>query len=193
VNEQILTADRILEAAEDVLRRFGPAKATVVDVSRVLKVSHGSVYRHFKSKAALRDAVVERWLSRVCAPVTAVAAGDGPAEARLKHWLDLLISAKHSRALDDPELFATYMKLAGESRDVVTAHVEQLAAQLAQIIGDGVRQGEFTVDDPAAAGLAVLHATARFHNPVNVAEWAAPTIGEEFEQVWHLLAAGLRA
>ena len=29
-----LTRDRILAAAEDVIRRFGPAKATVVDVAR---------------------------------------------------------------------------------------------------------------------------------------------------------------
>ncbi len=29
-----LTLDRIVSAAEDVLRRFGPAKATVVDVAR---------------------------------------------------------------------------------------------------------------------------------------------------------------
>ena len=45
-----------------MLRRFGPAKTTVVDVARALDVSHGSVYRHFPSKAALRDAVTERWL-----------------------------------------------------------------------------------------------------------------------------------
>ena len=29
-----LTRDRILAAAEDVIRRYGPAKATVVDVAR---------------------------------------------------------------------------------------------------------------------------------------------------------------
>jgi len=78
VNESALTPDRILEAAEDVLRRFGPAKATVVDVARALGVSHGSVYRHFPSKAALRDAVTERWLARVSAPLAAVAVEDGP-------------------------------------------------------------------------------------------------------------------
>ena len=54
VSETVLTFERILEAAEDVLRRQ-PAKATVVDVARALEVSHGSVYRHFPSKAALRD------------------------------------------------------------------------------------------------------------------------------------------
>ena len=52
MNENVvLTPERILEVTEDVLRRFGLAKATVVDVARALDVSHGSVYRHFPSKA----------------------------------------------------------------------------------------------------------------------------------------------
>ena len=57
MSETSLTPDRILDAAEETLTRFGPAKTTVVDVARALGVSHGSVYRHFASKAALRDAV----------------------------------------------------------------------------------------------------------------------------------------
>src|SRR6185503_7682618 len=47
----VLTPERILEVTEDVLRRYGLAKATVVDVARALDVSHGSVYRHFPRKA----------------------------------------------------------------------------------------------------------------------------------------------
>ena len=47
MNDEILTPERILDAAEEVLRRFGPTKTTVVDVARALGVSHGSVYRHF--------------------------------------------------------------------------------------------------------------------------------------------------
>jgi AcrR family transcriptional regulator len=61
----VLTPERILEVTEDVLRRYGLAKATVVDVARALDVSHGSVYRHFPSKASLRQAVAKRWLDRV--------------------------------------------------------------------------------------------------------------------------------
>ena len=41
-----LSRDRILAAAEDVIRRFGPDKANVVDVARALGVSHAAVYRH---------------------------------------------------------------------------------------------------------------------------------------------------
>ena len=79
---ETLTAELILEAAEDVLRRYGPAKANVVDVARALGVSHGSVYRHFGSKAALRDAVTERWLASISDPLGEVAHGTNPAAER---------------------------------------------------------------------------------------------------------------
>ncbi len=191
MTETALTPDQILEAAEEVLRRFGPAKATVVDVARILGVSHGSVYRHFPSKAALREAVTERWLARISQPLEAVAAEAGPAPERLRRWLDLLIASKRSRALDDPELFATYMELAAEAREVVRTHVDHLVGQLARIITDGVAQGEFRVADPAAAGRAVFDATSRFHNPAHAPEWSDPGIDAAFEGVWSLVLAGL--
>ena len=77
----VLTPERILEVTEDVLRRYGLAKATVVDVARALDVSHGSVYRHFPSKASLREAVAKRWLDRLSAPLLKIAEASGPAPA----------------------------------------------------------------------------------------------------------------
>src|SRR6266545_8109742 len=100
---EALTAERILEAAEEGLRRFGPAKANVVDVARALGVSHGSVYRHFESKAALRDAVTDRWLARVSAPLEKIVDQDGPATERLHRWLRTLSKTMRRKALDAPE------------------------------------------------------------------------------------------
>src|SRR5437868_14949228 len=109
----VLTPERILEVTEDVLRRFGLAKATVVDVARALGVSHGSVYRHFPSKAALRDAVTERWLTRVSEPLHAIVRDNDPAPDRLRRWLEALVAAKRKKVIGDPELFATYQALFG--------------------------------------------------------------------------------
>ena len=187
----VLTEERILDAAEDVLRRFGPAKATVVDVAKALGVSHGSVYRHFPTKVALRDAVARRWLDRLADPLDPARDTDGPAAERLLRWLERLAAIKQGMALNDPELFATFSQLTTEARDVVAVHVGHLAAQLTEIIADGVSRGEFAVTDPPTAGLAVLHATARFHHPLHAAEWADPAIGAELQEVWRLLVQGL--
>jgi AcrR family transcriptional regulator len=188
-----LTADRVLEAAEDVLRRYGPSKATVVDVARELQVSHGSVYRHFPSKAALRDAVAERWLAGVSEPLAEIASESGPPAARLRRWLDLLVDWKQTRAREEPELFATYVEIAGQSRDVIASHVDSLVAQLARIIADGTEGGDFAQADPLAAARAVFDATGRFHNPANAAQWSDPGIDAAYEAVVALVLAGLRS
>ncbi|WP_377268496.1 TetR family transcriptional regulator [Peterkaempfera sp. SMS 1(5)a] len=191
MTESALTPERILRATEDVLRRYGPAKATVVDVARTLGVSHGSVYRHFSSKAALREAVTERWLDRAHTSLAGIAADAGPADERLHRWLRTLFEAKQHKALDDPELFATYTTLIGQTSEVVERHLETLVEQLTAIIADGVAQGIFAADDPATAARAFFQATSRFHDPCHAAQWSGPRIEEDLEAVWTLLRNGL--
>ncbi|MFJ4896797.1 TetR/AcrR family transcriptional regulator [Streptomyces sp. NPDC088727] len=187
-----LTPERILEATEDVLRRYGPAKATVVDVARALGVSHGSVYRHFRTKAALREAVTGRWLTRTELALTEILRAPArPAPAKLRQWLETLFEAKRHKAGDDPELFATYEVLMGEST-VVEEHIRELVGQLREMIEEGAADGQFTVADPAAAAQAVFDATARFHDPAYAAEWRKPAIVAEFTAVTDLLLRGLR-
>ncbi|MEU3856281.1 TetR/AcrR family transcriptional regulator [Streptomyces sp. NPDC028722] len=188
---EILTAERILEATEEVLRRHGPAKATVVDVARALGVSHGSVYRHFRTKAALREAVTKRWLDRTCRSLAGTAAEDRDPEARLRAWLTELFDAKRRKAHDDPELFATYGVLATENGTVVGQHIADLTAQLTGIITAGTASDVFWVPDPAAAARAVFQATSRFHDPCHAGEWRRPGAEEEFQAVVNLLVRGL--
>ncbi|MFB6279369.1 MAG: TetR family transcriptional regulator [Salinibacter sp.] len=187
------TREEILDTTEEVLRKFGPEKTNVVDVARALDVSHGTIYRHFSSKAALRDAVTRRWLQRVEQSLAAISREEGPAEERLRRWLDTLISTKHEVRRDDPEMFATYYQLAQEATGIVDQHVTELVDQLAAIVADGRAAGGFNVADAETAARAVFHATARFHHPARADAWDDPTIDEQFEAVWHLVREGLRA
>ncbi|MFD0311918.1 TetR family transcriptional regulator [Streptomyces sp. NPDC127119] len=190
---EILTAERILEVTEEVLRRHGPAKATVVDVARALGVSHGSVYRHFRTKAALREAVTKRWLDRTSAVLDDIVAQDRDPEARLRDWLAALFTAKRRKAGDDPELFATYMVLTGESGEAVGEHIAALTGQLTTIIRSGVDSGTFAAADPAVTARALFQATDRFHDPCHADAWEQPGIEGEFEAVVDLVVRGLRA
>lgn len=191
MNEPAITADRILDTAEEVLTRYGPDKTNVVDVARALGISHGSVYRHFASKAALRDAVTERWLKRVSTPLGAIVGEDAPAADRLTRWFGLLIATKRRKARAEPGLFATYHAIFTQSRDVVRAHVDELAGQVSAIIADGIRRGEFAPVDPEGTGRAIFYATARFHDPSYAAEWNDPGLDAVFEDMMALILRGL--
>jgi AcrR family transcriptional regulator len=194
MNEAIvLTPERILEVTEDVLRRYGLAKATVVDVARALDVSHGSVYRHFPSKASLREAVAKRWLDRVKAPLEKIAEEQGPAPAKLERWLRALFAAKYKKVCDDPEMFAAYLTLAREACAAVKAHKESLVDQVAHIISEGVAQGVFEVTDAKTSARAIFDATIRYHHPAHSEEWSDPALPARIDALLALLLRGLAA
>lgn len=188
-----LTRDRIVATAEDVLRRFGPEKATVVDVARALGVSHAAVYRYVKTKAELRDLVVQCWVDDMMPPLRALVARKGPAPKRLRQLFDTLISIKRRRAAADPELFTAYRSLSAEAQSVASAHVEELVELGAAIIRSGVEEGAFRDVDPVAASRAILFATSRFHHPAHAREWANPKLDLVYDDVWRILMGGLSA
>lgn len=188
-----LTRERILAAAEEVLRRHGPAKANVVDVAQALGVSHGSVYRHFPSKAALRDAVLGQWLARIDEPLRAIATGRAAPPARLRQWLTRLWELKHARAREEPELFAAYGALVADAREGIGEHLAHMYAQLGEILAAGMQRGDFRRQDPATAARAVFAATSRYHHPAMAPVWNLPDEQQVFAQVVELLLRGLAA
>ena len=194
MNENVvLTPERILEVTEDVLRRFGLAKATVVDVARALDVSHGSVYRHFPSKASLREAVAQRWLERVSTPLAKIAESTAPAPAKFDKWFRALFTAKQKRYLEDPEMFATYLALAREACKTVKGHRVCLTDQLELILSDGVKQGAFQIADVKVTTQAIFDAVTRFHHPAHAEEWNDPQLPARIDAVLALLLRGIEA
>ncbi|MEV4254094.1 TetR family transcriptional regulator [Spirillospora sp. NPDC049652] len=189
-----LDANTILAATEEILRRHGPAKATVVDVARALGVSHAAVYKHFASKQALREAVTRRWLDANRDALAVIAADRAvPPAQRLRAWLHAVLAMKQAKIRQDPELFAAYGILAAAHSSVATGHVADLLGQLAAIIADGAADGVFHADDQEATARVVFTATAKFNHVAHAAEWQEPGVGAELDAVCDLLLKGLRA
>lgn len=184
------TRERIIQAAEELIRRHGPAKTRVVDVARQLNMSHANVYRHFANKADIEDIVAARWLEGIARPLEEIVAGEGAAEERLRDWLAMLIAIKEQKFAEDPELFATYNALAEASRSVIQQHVAHLREQLATIVADGAANGEFIVKDVVKAAQALHEGTTRFQHPYFVTRNEKRSNG--VGPVMDLLIAGLK-
>lgn len=187
-----LTRDRIVAAAEEVLRKYGPAKATVVDVARALGVSHAAVYQHVRTKAELRALVIRRWVDETMPPLRAIAGRPGPAPQRLRELYDTLIAFKRRRAAAEPELFLASRLLVADAKSVVAGHLNDLIEVTAAVIRAGIDDGSFRTVDPVAAGRAILLATFPFHHPAHLAEWSDPQHAAAYDAVWDLLLHGLR-
>ncbi|MEX2962001.1 TetR family transcriptional regulator [Microbulbifer sp. TYP-18] len=186
--KKILTREKILDAAEDVLRKFGPRKITVVDIARSLNVSHGAVYRHFDTKSALHEAITSRWLERAMVPLAEISNKTSSPKKRLHDWFKALMDIKREKATEDPEMFASYALLAQTiPKHIIFEHLELMIQQVEKILLDGVEDGSFEIKDCAITARCLFHATYRYHHPIHSDEWGNKNIKKDFEDLFFLL------
>lgn len=192
--QEALTKAQILDAAEQALRRYGPDKTSVVDVARALKVSHGTIYRHFASKAALRESVTERWLQQISDPLQLIVENkEYSATDRLRLWLDTLSHRKQKYAIEDPEMFKMYTDVTMEALPSIVNHVDLLVKQVSEIIQQGIEQEDFKQGQPEQIARTIIVATSYFHHPAHAYQWQHPAIDQEFEQIWQMVLASIQA
>jgi len=187
------TRDRILSAAIDLLRKYGPDRVTVLDVAAGAGMSHPNVYRHFKSKKALQEAVMEIWFRQVFEPLEQIAQSSVPVEQRLEKWMVAAATLRHRSYVDDPELFAMYRLLAQENRLVIQRF--QLAAQeqVLRMLKDGVKSKTYRIRQVSAAAKTVLEAMIGFVHPDRIMKFGGEPKTVNVRRMFRLLNAGLKA
>jgi AcrR family transcriptional regulator len=193
---EVMTLDKIsldkeiiLNATEEVIRRFGPEKANISDVAKSLKVSHAALYRYYNGKTDLWNAVTERWLSNLHASSNDIIKADTPADIKLFRLLEEFAEAKRRIAVNDPEMFANYIKLVQSSMDVIEKSIEDGIISIAEIIVQGITEGIFFAEDPYQAAKAVYHATSIFIHPNSFED---PNRKQNIDTVLDLLLRGLK-
>ena len=89
------TAERILDAAEDLFAEKGYSATSLGDVADRVGIRSPSLYNHFRNKEALYEAVLERLLVKFSAPLAELESGPVTNE-RVFHWLDVIVRQHHA-------------------------------------------------------------------------------------------------
>src|SRR4051794_30031804 len=143
--------EQILDAAEAVLLERGLAATTMADVAAVAGIAKGTTYLYFTSKAELLAGLRSRYLERFADALTnAPALARKAAAARLDHFIRAFFdfSVAHAR------LHHLLFQEAGFSEADAFASMRAL---LAELIADGVDDGEFQSDDVELVTDFLLH------------------------------------
>lgn len=187
MSEAARRRELILQAADRLLRHYGPHKTTVADVAREAGVGVGSVYLEFSSK----DAIVEE-LSRarhraVLAAMRAAATAPkrafreqlaGAFDARLEAYLAIAGEGAHACDL----VHCASSAQAGAAaipgvKQAMTSFWEEELALVADVLRRGVEAGEACAPEPEATARALLRAYASFAPP-----WLAGRDREEIRR-----------
>lgn len=85
------TRQHIVAAADDLFYRQGFAHTSFADIAKVVNISRGNFYHHFKTKDDILDAVIKNRLDRTEQMLANWGEQDSPKE-RIKSYIEILIT-----------------------------------------------------------------------------------------------------
>lgn len=191
-----LTSEALREKAlcitEDKIRKFGFEKFYLTDIARELKVSHAALYNHFPDKAALLDAISERWLNHIDDCLARVAAKkDSPLKV-IQLWFQKYHALKLEKVLKDIELFKCFNASLEIVKPYVVRHLQVVHGQLSGLIRRAIASGELRKVTPEKMADLLLEATMSFHHPKMVLERRDEKRTKQLADLVAVLLAGLK-
>jgi len=159
------TRGLILQTAESLLRRYGNDKLTVVDIARALGMSHANVYRFFKTKSEIFDAIIDEWLSKLECFVEEIAHRPASAASRIEAIVLELHRKRKQKLREDAEVFETFRHVVEVRPDAAARRREKILRVFRRLIEEGIESGEFVRVDSLKAATALKDATSLFLHP----------------------------
>ncbi len=139
-SEQI--KERAIECTVARMRKYGFEKVRLSEIAKDLGVTHAALYGHFSDKAALFDAVSERWLQDLDSKLEDVCANKqkfDPLEC-MTQWFLTLHRAKCAKVRNDPELFRAFNFSAQIEKQFVCTHLQNMSSQLTRLVEEALKQ-----------------------------------------------------
>ena len=149
---------QIIEAAITVFAKHGFAKARMEDVAEEAGLSKALLYRYFKNKDALIEAIMEEMLNRELEDILALLENNDPVPDRLLELNQIFVRDWQKLKSFLPlllEFYANAHRHAAVSEAFKQSYAE-IRALLAKLFREGVERGELRLDDPEEAAITLL-------------------------------------
>src|SRR5688572_3012781 len=152
--------EAILDAVDRRLARYGYQKMTVESLAEDAGIGKGTVYLHFPSKEEAVLSHIDRIVERLCGRLDTIAAGAGPADARLHKMLIERVTFRlsavqhYTESLNDVLSAIRSMLLERRQR-----HFEREAACFERMLSEGRKTGAFRLIRVRTTARALIEAT----------------------------------
>lgn len=188
--------DRILDATERLLGRFGYQKTAMDDVAREAGVAKRTIYMHFTSKEELALSSIDRIVERLIERLEAIAGASQEKSERLKEMLRCRVLFRFDSVRDYHESLDDLFE---SLRPAYMARREQYfnaeAKAFASVLETAKIEGVFDLGDPLETAHTLLLATnALLPSSLSVRELGKrASLEKKVSRIADLLVEGLRS
>lgn len=186
------TREEILNTAERLFRAHGYASVTIADIATELSMSPANVFKHFRTKTSLVDAIATRAIEQTLHALKALAS-EKPAPERLYALAHHLMEEHLSEQMDAPFVFEMILVTITEELDCGDRFREIVVGIIADIITAGIAEGVYHGEDVPRLANATFDALACVIHPVMTGMEKADIMATRCRDVVKLIDAALRS
>lgn len=176
---------------ELLFRQRGFVAVSIADIAASLGMSPANVFKHFRTKAALVDAIAERHLEDV-ADRFAAFDDDLPPQEQLLRFVLRLLDSHLQDIQENPYLFEMVLMTVQAKLDAGNRYRERIVQKLNDIIREGVSRGRYNCANPESAASTVADALASVLHPVLIARDDKDTLVERAQKIVNFVDAALQ-
>ncbi|WP_125591319.1 TetR/AcrR family transcriptional regulator [Companilactobacillus jidongensis] len=176
------TRDKILNTAEKLIMDTGNSEVTLDQIASELGLSHAAIYKHFRNKQALWEAVASVWFNREIINKIKISSSISQKE-QLHDWLWAFVNAKKTAFNTDSKMFA----LNTEYIDNNPSALHNVLISAYKEIDSIMNYQDFTFEKSEM----ILAVFSIFTLPNFKDTWNEPDYNKRFEVLWNLIKDGI--
>lgn len=185
------TREDILTMAELLFRQRGFVAVSIADIAASLGMSPANVFKHFRSKSALVDAIAERHLGDV-ADRFASFDDDIPPKEQLLRFVLRLLDSHLEDIQQNPYLFEMVLMTVEAKLDAAVRYRERIVQKLDDIIREGIAGGRYHCVSPEDAAGTVADVLASVLHPVLIVRDDKDTLVRRAQHIVNFVDAALQ-
>jgi AcrR family transcriptional regulator len=158
---------QIIDAADILFREFGYRKSSVADISKAMGISTAYIYRFFKSKQAIGEAICASTLERMDEQLREVVLAEGSPTKRFRLFMQTALKLSYDLFVVQREVNDVVVAAVEGNWCTVGGHRKQLYGMLQRLVTEGRLAGEFEKKTPldevtdAIAEVILLYTSSR--------------------------------
>ena len=175
------TRERIIEEMLRHVERFGRKRTRLIALAEDLNMSHANIYRHFKNKNEILDAIVLDWLQQADAVIEQeLESGTSPKDA-VKCIAVSLNRFLTRKLASEPAALEVFQHAFSDQADSVAAHLANLKMRIAQHVAAHLQETNASLDSLNVLMDLMTTTLENFLNPVLIHERQSNNDAEQLE------------
>ena len=192
--ETRIRRDQIAEATLALVAEHGLGRLNVAQVAHRVGIAPSALYRHYPSKEAVVDAVLDRIRERLHGIVATAADGPGDAVDALRRLLGLHLELiRHNQAFFAVMVNDAFHSGGSERKQLVYGVISGYLARVCAIVRRGQREGSIRKDVPARTVAALFFGVVQPTAMLWVLSGGASDLQRSGRDTWPLYEQTIRA